>query len=237
MRTVYCRITRRALASGGGLVRRGPSSRRHDQESVARRHRCVFAGAVCARSARLRVRGQRGEFRRRGIGAAGEQEIRRRPGGFPPGQPGRKRPADRRPTRATGNQHHPHGGRDWQRPVAISSLRLRGYPLLTKPLKIEELARALEAPPEASPPRRRNLDAAAPALASAEFAGLVGISERMKKIYRLISKVALQRHPVLIMGESGTGKELVARAIHTHGPWRDQALRPGGLRRAAAHPD
>jgi two-component system response regulator HydG len=48
----------------------------------------------------------------------------------------------------------------------------------------------------------------------------------MKKIYRLISKVALQRHPVLIMGESGTGKELVARAIHTNGPWRDQPFIP-----------
>ena len=55
---------------------------------------------------------------------------------------------------------------------------------------------------------------------------LVGASEKMKKIYRLISKVALQRHPVLIMGESGTGKELVARAIHTHGPWRDKPFVP-----------
>ena len=36
-------------------------------------------------------------------------------------------------------------------------LRLRGYPLLTKPLKIEELARALETPWRASQPHRRNL--------------------------------------------------------------------------------
>jgi two-component system response regulator HydG len=105
-------------------------------------------------------------------------------------------------------------------------LRLRGYPLLTKPLKIEELAQVLEAPPEATPPPPPEPDTAAPALAPAEFAGLVGVSERMKKIYRLISKVALQRHPVLIMGESGTGKELVARAIHTHGPWRDKPFVP-----------
>jgi DNA-binding NtrC family response regulator len=105
-------------------------------------------------------------------------------------------------------------------------LRLHGYPLLTKPLKIEDLARALETPPEAvtSPPPET--DSAAPGSAPAEYTGLVGISEKMKKIYRLISKVALQRHPVLITGESGTGKELVARAIHTHGPWRNQPIVP-----------
>ena len=55
---------------------------------------------------------------------------------------------------------------------------------------------------------------------------MVGTSERMKKIYRLVSKVAMQRHPVLIMGESGTGKELVARAIHTQGPWSNQPFVP-----------
>ena len=109
---------------------------------------------------------------------------------------------------------------------AHQPLRLRGCPLLTKPLRIEELAQALEAPPEAAPASPPEPAATAPAMEPAEFAGLVGVSERMKKIYRLVSKVALQRHPVLIMGESGTGKELVARAIHTHGPWRDKPFVP-----------
>ncbi len=104
--------------------------------------------------------------------------------------------------------------------------RLHGYPLLTKPLRIQDLARVLDAPLETGPPSAPEPNGAALDRVPSEFAGLVGNSERMKKIYRLISKVALQRHPVLIMGESGTGKELVARAIHTHGPWRDQPFVP-----------
>jgi len=105
-------------------------------------------------------------------------------------------------------------------------MQLRGYPLLTKPLKIEDLARVLETPPEAALPSPSEPDRTASGWVPTEFGGLVGTSERMKKIYRLISKVALQRHPVLIMGESGTGKELVARAIRMHGPWRDQPFVP-----------
>lgn len=55
---------------------------------------------------------------------------------------------------------------------------------------------------------------------------LIGASSSMQKIYEMILKVATKRHPVLVLGESGTGKELVARAIHSYGPWRDLPFVP-----------
>jgi Nif-specific regulatory protein len=43
---------------------------------------------------------------------------------------------------------------------------------------------------------------------------MIGDSQRMQEVYRLIAKVAPADSTVLILGESGTGKELAARAIH-----------------------
>ncbi|MCK9459828.1 MAG: sigma-54 dependent transcriptional regulator [Proteobacteria bacterium] len=48
--------------------------------------------------------------------------------------------------------------------------------------------------------------------------GIIGESEAMQQIYRMIAKTARSSATVLITGESGTGKELIARAIHYGGP-------------------
>ena len=51
---------------------------------------------------------------------------------------------------------------------------------------------------------------------------IVGRSERMEEIFRLVERVAPARSTVLIQGESGTGKELVAKAIHEASPRADK---------------
>jgi len=46
------------------------------------------------------------------------------------------------------------------------------------------------------------------------YANIVGRSEPMRRVFRLLDRVADADVPVLVHGESGTGKELVARAVH-----------------------
>jgi Nif-specific regulatory protein len=47
---------------------------------------------------------------------------------------------------------------------------------------------------------------------------MVGQSNAMQQVYRLIEQVADSSANVLIRGESGTGKDLVAHAIHYNSP-------------------
>ncbi|MEW5807664.1 MAG: sigma-54 dependent transcriptional regulator [Acidobacteriota bacterium] len=49
---------------------------------------------------------------------------------------------------------------------------------------------------------------------SVGFSGIVGDSAQMKKIFKMIEKIAPSNTTVLITGETGTGKELIAEAIH-----------------------
>ncbi len=51
---------------------------------------------------------------------------------------------------------------------------------------------------------------------------IVGRSEKMEDVFRLVERVAPARSTVLITGESGTGKELLAKAIHEASPRTDK---------------
>jgi two-component system, NtrC family, response regulator PilR len=67
---------------------------------------------------------------------------------------------------------------------------------------------------------------------SHQFSNIIGRSEPMAAVFRLIETVAATTSTILVTGESGTGKELVARAIHFNSPRRDRpfvALNCGAL--------
>ena len=56
------------------------------------------------------------------------------------------------------------------------------------------------------------------------FESIIGSSQAMQDVYRVLEKVCNSDSTVLVHGESGTGKELVARAIHYNGPRKDKAF-------------
>ncbi|MBL0716024.1 MAG: sigma 54-interacting transcriptional regulator, partial [Desulfosarcina sp.] len=53
-----------------------------------------------------------------------------------------------------------------------------------------------------------------PIVSDKAFTGIIGQSEAMRRVFRIMSKVSASHSTVLINGETGTGKGLAARAIH-----------------------
>ena len=64
--------------------------------------------------------------------------------------------------------------------------------------------------------------------------GMIGCSEAMQRVYRMVRLVASRMTTVLIAGPTGTGKELVARALHTLSP---RSAKPLVVVNCAAIPD
>lgn len=54
-----------------------------------------------------------------------------------------------------------------------------------------------------------------------ELSGLIGTSDKIQQVKRLIHKYAPSQYPLLIKGESGTGKDLIAEAVHALSPRRE----------------
>ena len=91
----------------------------------------------------------------------------------------------------------------------------------------------------------RNLLGAIPALlqqppeivvvsAADPLPGMIGSSEAMQRVYRMVRLVAARGTTVLIAGATGTGKELIARALHTLSP---RSAKPLAIVNCAAIPE
>lgn len=107
--------------------------------------------------------------------------------------------------------------------TAVKAMKAGAEDFLTKPVNTEEMKHLLQAILVKHSRQRPVRHTENPA----EFhSGIIGTSPAMRKVYKLIDKLAAVDSTVIIYGESGTGKELVARAIHAKSRRADHPLVP-----------
>ena len=109
---------------------------------------------------------------------------------------------------------------------AVAATRMGAIDYVTKPFRIEELRTRLERASRAVELQQENQLLREQLRTRPGFGGLIGLSERMQRVYKTIQKVSQHEYPVLILGESGTGKELVARSVHYSGARKERTFVP-----------
>jgi DNA-binding NtrC family response regulator len=98
--------------------------------------------------------------------------------------------------------------------TAVEAMRKGAYDYITKPFINDEIRVMLRRALDQRHLSRENRHLKRELRERYRFESIVGNSEAMEKVYRLIEKMSAISSNVLISGETGTGKELVARAIH-----------------------
>lgn len=107
--------------------------------------------------------------------------------------------------------------------TAINAMKFGAYEYILKPFDVEKMRSLINNALENEKLMRRSVSLQSETGSYMDQNDvIVGSSEPMQKIYKMIGQVANQDVTVLIFGESGTGKELIARAIYHHSKRKNQ---------------
>ena len=98
---------------------------------------------------------------------------------------------------------------------AVEAMKNGAFDYVTKPFKFDEILLTVQRALTYEQTLAENEVLKSSLETHLHFNCLVGDSEPMRRVYKLVEKVAKTESTVLITGPSGTGKELVAKAIHS----------------------
>ncbi|GAB4361225.1 MAG: nitrogen regulation protein NR(I) [Kiloniellaceae bacterium] len=102
--------------------------------------------------------------------------------------------------------------------TAVKATERGAFEYLPKPFDLRELISVVDR--ALSEPAGAEAKAQAAEADGEEQLPLIGRSQAMQEIYRVLARLMPTDLTVMIYGESGTGKELVARALHDYGKRR-----------------
>jgi DNA-binding NtrC family response regulator len=101
--------------------------------------------------------------------------------------------------------------------TAVAAIRAGAYDFITKPVRIDALALAVERAVQHRSLHEEVRRLRQQVAAAQPFEEVVGTSAAMQKVQDLLARVVDSDISVLITGESGTGKEVIAKALHRRG--------------------
>ena len=101
-----------------------------------------------------------------------------------------------------------------EKSTALKAVHEGAYDYYQKPVDLEELKLIVRRALALRTLELENLQLAKKLKERKVFHNIIGSSDRMLEIFKLIEAVSKSDYSVLINGESGTGKELCAKAIH-----------------------
>ena len=108
--------------------------------------------------------------------------------------------------------------------TAVEAMRLGACDYLSKPFDIDLLKMKVREKIENRQLKQENVLLKRTLGLSHQFSNIIGRSEAMLEVFKMIETVARTNSTILLTGESGTGKGLVAQAIHFHSLRRDKPM-------------
>jgi two-component system response regulator PilR (NtrC family) len=108
--------------------------------------------------------------------------------------------------------------------TAVEAMRLGACDYLSKPFDIDLLKMKVREKIENRQLRQENVLLKRTLGLSHQFSNIIGRSDAMLEVFKMVETVARTNSTILLTGESGTGKGLVAQAIHFNSLRREKPM-------------